>query len=399
MPDPIHMHEGQVQLFQRSGIWQARIYLGDRRYLWRSLKTAKLQDARAKATELYYQIKFKRDLGLAVQDRSFVSVIEEYVQHRQRDHDAGKAVKAIKGKHTSAHMLREIKRVSVFWVEYAGNKPLSAVNDQFLRDYIPWRKSYYENKPDRHPNTKLHPTDKTLQWEIMLGKAIINYAQERGYRGKEPLPKFSFAPKTLHVRPAFTIPEYRELFRCMRKRIYQAQAPVWRYIRELLRDYVLILANSGIRVGEANNLRVRDVVPFKDQLGRANVQLHVQGKTGQRVVIPRVAVAHYVNRVLKLRGNPAANDWLFAMADGSQVKSLAEQFNAVLADAGIAHSSAGEKFTLYSLRHFYAVQAIRNNINIHTIAANMGTSVEIIQEYYGKHATPAMMATLLGGRG
>ena len=398
MPDPIHMHDGQVQLFQRSGIWQARIYLGNRRYLWRTLKTAKLQDARGKATEIYYQIKFKRDMGLAVQDRAFASVVQEYVQHRQRDHDVGKVSHTGSRKHTSAHMLREIKRVTMFWLEYAGSKPLSAANDQFLRDYVPWRKSYYEHKPDRHPNAKLHPTDKTLQWEIMLGKAMISYAQERGYRGKEPLPKFSFAPKTLHVRPAFTLPEYRELFRCMRKRIHEVQAPAWRYTRELLRNYVLILANSGIRVGEANNLRVRDVVPFKDQKGRANVQLHVNGKTGQRVVIPRVAVAHYVNRVLKLRGNPAARDWLFAMVDGSQVHSLAEQFNAVLAQAKITHNSSGEKYTLYSLRHFYAVQAIRNNINIHTIAANMGTSVEIIQEYYGKHATPTMMATMLGGR-
>lgn len=398
MPDPVHMHEGQVLLFQRSGIWQARIYLGDRRYLWRSLKTPKLLDARTKATELYYQIKFKGDMGLAIQDRTFSSVIDEYVQHREHDHDVGKAVKAGSHKHTSPHMLREIKRVSEFWLEYAGNKPLSAANDHFLRDYLPWRKAYYHNKPDRHPNTKLHPTDKTLQWEIMLGKAIISYAHERGYRGKEPLPSFSFAPKALYVRPAFTIPEYRQLFRTMRKRIYRAQAPVWRYTRELLRNYVLILANSGIRVGEANNLRVRDVVPFKDQLGRSNVQLHVRGKTGARVVIPRVAVAHYVNRVLKLRGNPGADDWLFAMPNGSQVKTLAEQFNAALAEAGIEHNSAGEKYTLYSLRHFYAVQAIVNNINIHTIARNMGTSVEIIQEYYGKAATPTVMASVLGGR-
>ena len=31
-------------------------------------------------------------------------------------------------------------------------------------------------------------------------------------------------------------------------------------------------------------------------------------------------------------------------------------------------------------------------------ARNMGTSVQIIEQYYGKQATPAMMATQLGGR-
>jgi hypothetical protein len=57
----------------------------------------------------------------------------------------------------------------------------------------------------------------------------------------------------------------------------------------------------------------------------------------------------------------------------------------------------GEKYTLYSLRHFYAVMALRKNMSVYSIAANMGTSVPIIQQYYGKHATPLAMATVLGG--
>ena len=53
-----------------------------------------------------------------------------------------------------------------------------------------------------------------------------------------------------------------------------------RQSRELLRDYVLILANSGMRVGEANNLRMRDVIPFRDDKGRRNYRFIVRGKTG-----------------------------------------------------------------------------------------------------------------------
>ena len=41
-----------------------------------------------------------------------------------------------------------------------------------------------------------------------------------------------------------------------------------RRIRELLRDYVLVLANSGMRTGDANSLRIRDVIPFKDEMKR-----------------------------------------------------------------------------------------------------------------------------------
>jgi len=42
--------------------------------------------------------------------------------------------------------------------------------------------------------------------------------------------------------------------------------------------------------------------------------------------------------------------------------------------------------------------ALRNGIGIYDIARNMGTSVDMIQQYYGKNATPVSMATTLGGK-
>jgi len=159
------------------------------------------------------------------------------------------------------------------------------------------------------------------------------------------------------------------------------------------------LANSGIRVGEANNLRVRDVVPFKDNLGRTNVQLHVRGKTGARVVIPRVSAHRYLTRVLTRHPDPHPDAWLFCDHTGKPITTLIEPFNQVLHHAGIMKNSSGEKFTLYSLRHFYATQGIRAGWDVLLIAKNMGTSVAVIEAYYGKHATAVSMATSLGGRG
>jgi hypothetical protein len=56
----------------------------------------------------------------------------------------------------------------------------------------------------------------------------------------------------------------------------------------------------------------------------------------------------------------------------------------------------GERYTLYSLRHFYAVSRIRKRIPIYDIAANMGTSVQMIEQYYGKQATTLALAANLG---
>jgi integrase len=269
-----------------------------------------------------------------------------------------------------------------------------------LKDYLQWRQAYYSHVPpdQLHPNAKLNPTEKTLQWDISLGTTIIRWAHEKGYRGNKPLPTFTFTPKKKRVRPAFELGDYRKLTRALLAWEKECPNPEFLHTRQLLRDYVLILANSGMRTGEANNLRIRDVTDFTDGAGRRNVRFIVRGKTGERSVIPRLNAAAYVNRLLERRKGAKLDDWLFIMKDGSQVTNLIDQFNKVLERADMLTNSAGQKFTLYSLRHFYAVMGLRNGIGIYDIARNMGTSVQMIEQYYGKQATPEVLATALGGK-
>lgn len=84
------------------------------------------------------------------------------------------------------------------------------------------------------------------------------------------------------------------------------------------------------------------------------------------------------------------------MSDGSKITPLIDQLNAALREAEIVRSSFGEKYTVYSLRHFYAVNALRNGIGVFEVARNMGTSVQMIQGYYGRQATSTVFATRLG---
>ena len=84
-----------------------------------------------------------------------------------------------------------------------------------------------------------------------------------------------------------------------------------------------------------------------------------------------------------------ADDWLFMMRDGSRVITLIDQFDKVLDLAGITRNSHGDKYTLYSLRHFYAMLSLRRRIGVFDVARNMGTSVQVIQSYYGRQARHA----------
>ena len=84
------------------------------------------------------------------------------------------------------------------------------------------------------------------------------------------------------------------------------------------------------------------------------------------------------------------------MSDGSRITTLIDQLDSALKQADLQRSSFGEKYSIYSLRHFYAVNALRNGVGVFEVARNMGTSVQIIQEYYGKQATASVFATRLG---
>ncbi len=164
MQQPIKLEGGKLTLFLRNGLWQARIYVGGRRYLWRSLKTSKQLEARAAGMRLLHETQFKQQQGLPIVTRAFNAVIDEYVAWRERDHELGQQAPHPGSKRTSADMLRQVQRVVKFWREYAGTRAIDSIDDKVLRGYVPWRKAYYSQVAQLPKNAKLHPTDKTLEW-------------------------------------------------------------------------------------------------------------------------------------------------------------------------------------------------------------------------------------------
>ena len=54
---------------------------------------------------------------------------------------------------------------------------------------------------------------------------------------------------------------------------------------------------------------------------------------------------------------------------------------------GLRTSSDGKARTLYSLRHFYAIQRLKQGVDIYRLAENMGTGVTQIRNHYGRHVS------------
>ena len=179
-------------------------------------------------------------------------------------------------------------------------------------------------------------------------------------------------------------------------------------MRELLRDYVLILANTGMRHGtEALGLKWKNIHWITTN-GERYLELTVNGKTGERTLIARHNVQDYLER-LQQRNPTISNlsfdnllkkridDFVFKLRDGTTTANLNGTFRHLMRDSGLNKGSNKNK-TLYSLRHTYAHLAIlEEGMDVYMLSKQMGTSVPMIEQYYG-HVTPAHVANKLAGK-
>ena len=160
---------------------------------------------------------------------------------------------------------------------------------------------------------------------------------------------------------------------------------------------MLILANTGIRIGEARGLRWRDIdTEPTDKANEFNIILHVRGKTGAREVVARTSeVQIYFQRIWELRTEeigtkPSKDDYVFSHKDGTQIHTFKKGFAELITNAGVDVDRNGEKRTIYSLRHTYATFRLQEGVNHYVLARNMGTSVKMLENFYGHTSNRAM---------
>ena len=78
------------------------------------------------------------------------------------------------------------------------------------------------------------------------------------------------------------------------------------------------------------------------------------------------------------------NQYLFGARNALPVRFFNDTFNKLLKFAKLTENRAGQRRTLYSLRHTYATQALLGGTDIHTLAKQMGTSVRMLELHYSK---------------
>jgi integrase len=193
------------------------------------------------------------------------------------------------------------------------------------------------------------------------------------------------------------VEEYATLYRGLKGWVADGRKGNESRLRQVLRDYILIIANSGIRAGtEGMNLKWRSVY-FYEKDGAKYLAMRVNGKTGEREVTLRHGAIRYLDRLRKMNEEwrkysfenflkKKFDAYVFRVDDKDMTETFGKMFSRYLERCELLiDPTSGKHRTLYSLRHMYAVFALTyNRMSVYTLAKHMGTSVAMIEKHYGQ---------------
>ena len=389
----VHILEGKATLFRRteSDVWHVR-YKAHGKWERMTTKCANLKQAKQAGTDIVMNAMFRVQNNLPIVSKRFTAVARLAIA-RMQDLEAAK-----KGKATFKTYIQALQK---YFIPLIGNHNIDKIDNAVLTKFDSERLELMGKVPSA---SVLNNHNSALN-------RVFDEALERGYMTKFQVPMLRNDGIKTERRPDFTKDDYAVIYRGMRKWASEARKGHETELRAVLREYVLVLANTGIRAGtEAMNLKWQQVFYF-EQDKRMYLALNVNGKTGLREVIARQNTVRYLDRLRKL--NPDWQDgtfeeflgkkhdaYVFRINDKDMTTTFGRMFKRFLKNKELQKDPrTGKERTLYSLRHYYATMALTyDRMTIYTLSKVLGTSVKMIEEHYGHVQLRKKAHAIAGGK-
>ena len=389
-PQSLFLRDGEVVIFRRpsSPLWQCRFKRQDGTWERVSTKQASIERAVQAACELYDEARFRQRLGLAQKAPTFTEIAHAtlYVMRQELDVGIGKSVYG-----------SYITCIEKYFLPYFQDKRLEEITYTDVHEFEIWR--------NRQMNKV--PRASTLANFSSAWSKIQQTAVNKGWISERvAIPKLTAKGLKGKTRPAFSREEINHLLEFMEPWCAQGRLEIERLTRPLLRDYVEILFYTGMRHGtEALNICWNNI-EWHTQGEKRYLRIWVSGKTGGRWLIAKHKAIDVLKRLharqkavseipFERLFEVRASQKIFVFADGHQPARIDGAFKRLMRDSGLGRSQDGQMRTLYSLRHTYAtLELLENQIDIHTLAKQMGNSAAMIDRHYSK-LTPTMAADKL----
>ena len=376
----IDICDGEVKLVrtvQSKNVWQMRVWVRDeKRYFRKSLRTKDLEEAKEKARKIFYQMQGQIQIGAKIFSITMGKCVEGYLEHQQQRVDTGFITQ---GRRTTIRS--QMKHLLNFVGE---TTKLDNIQRHKYKEYYGYRKR-------THPSV----TNVTLINERATIGNMYKWALEKGYANTSQIPLWSEIRKIISYRNAMQRDEYRILYTYLRNWHQDVRHERDIYERQLVRDFILILANTGMRFGEARRIKWNFVEIKKSPNSKyPNVHIRIP-KELSKVRKDRTAIGmrgDIFKRIRTYSNYTHPQDFIFANYDTGEAvskKTLYRLWNVIREKSGI--SEFPEDYSYYSLRHTYATYRLQfGNVDVFTLSKVMGCSVKYIEEHYGQIQTEKM---------
>ena len=372
---------GKVLLYRRenSGNWQCSTFMSGR---MRRATTGEddIPAAIRYAEGWYLGLKVKQHAGEIQGGKLFKVAADKFLPEYEA---------LTKGERNPRYVKQHGDRLRVHLLPFFGDKPLPAITAQTVQDYRVHRMT---SKKDPQTGEAKPPAHTTLHHEIVTLRHVLKTAHRYGWIRSVPdlSPPYRTSRKVKR-RAWFSKAEYKTLYEATRERAAKPLKASHAWDTEQFHDFVLLMANTGLRPDEAMRLEFRDVEIVHDKSTQETIlEISVRGKRGVGYCKSMPGAVEPFRR-LQNRKRPSpteTNPKALALpkpTDRLFPTSHREIMNAVLAELGMKFDREGQRRTAYSLRHSYICFRLLEGADIYAIAKNCRTSVEIIEKYYASH--------------
>lgn len=371
--------------------WYARLTLENGKRSVLSTRTDDFEKAKERALELYYDVNARVKNKLPAQTRKFKHVAKYAIKRMEDALENGTGKLAFND---------YISALNNWLIPFFGKTDVDKIDLAALTNFDQWRTSQ---------NKKAFSQSGINNHNSALNR-VFDEAELQGWIVKSMRPTLLNKGAKSESRGSFTDDEYKTIYTTLRKWHHETSNEHAAATREVLRNYVLFLANTGIRQGrEALGIRWRNI-EWQTINGERYLVVNVDGKTKKRSVVARDTVEGYLDRQFRL--NPAISSLTFSelmkekseefvfttrLGEVARVANLNRAFGKLLNELNLKVGADGKERTLYSLRHYYATRELKRGISTHTLSKQMGTSTAMLDRHYSKYSA-VMNADVHSGR-
>ena len=375
--EEFELNDGEILVYRsnKSGkFWSMMCWIKDeKKYFVKGLGTKDKEKSIQLSKEIYLDIQTKIRTGHQVFDKTLGELVEMFLEEQReriRHGEVGRgSIGITEGRYGS--IKTQLNRHLLGFL--SENTRVSSIrNDTFKNKYYKYRKK-------RNSNV----TDSSIINERSTITSVFKFGVEKGIIQPNQVPIWEEMRKDKTSRDSFSLEEWKEVYTYLRtwSKGEELQDEIEK--KEFVRYFILILCNTGLRLGELRYLKWKNVRLLKEKNGRLTSILNIQvSKTGSREgVIGRGG--EYFRNVKKISRFKKENDWVFV--DNKTGEQLSKNVLYRLWDELILNTSmkdTGKNLTYYSLRHTYCTYRLLSGTDIYLLSKNMGTSVSHIEKTY-----------------